>query len=146
MNDHEAFLAAIRANPGDEAPRLVYADWLEERGDPRGEYLRLEHQLNQVRRRLAALQAEIDPHWLSVITGCARVVLHRYPPNRKIDVIRTIRAVTGCGLKEVKERAEALPHTVVNGVSWEDASRIVGLFTAAGAEVSIEAALPRQYY
>ena len=31
----EAFLQAIRENPDDDAPRLIYADWLEERGDPR---------------------------------------------------------------------------------------------------------------
>lgn len=35
-----AFLAAIMANQLDELPKLVYADWLEERGDPRGPFLR----------------------------------------------------------------------------------------------------------
>ena len=30
MSDREALLAAIRANPDDDLPRLVYADWLEE--------------------------------------------------------------------------------------------------------------------
>lgn len=37
--EEEAFLRAITANPADEATRLVYADWLEERGDPLGEFL-----------------------------------------------------------------------------------------------------------
>ena len=41
MGDDEAFVAAILASPGDEAPELVYADWLEERGDARGRALRL---------------------------------------------------------------------------------------------------------
>jgi uncharacterized protein (TIGR02996 family) len=40
MSDEEAFLAAIAAAPDDQAPRLVFADWLEERGDPRGVWLR----------------------------------------------------------------------------------------------------------
>jgi uncharacterized protein (TIGR02996 family) len=35
MLTDEAFLRAIRANPADDAPWLIYADWLEERGDPR---------------------------------------------------------------------------------------------------------------
>jgi uncharacterized protein (TIGR02996 family) len=35
MPADEAFLDAIRANPEDDAPWLIYADWLEERGDPR---------------------------------------------------------------------------------------------------------------
>jgi uncharacterized protein (TIGR02996 family) len=36
----EAFLRAILASPEDDVPRLIYADWLEERGDPRAELLR----------------------------------------------------------------------------------------------------------
>jgi uncharacterized protein (TIGR02996 family) len=35
-------LAAVLAAPDDDAPRLVYADWLDERGDPRGELVRLQ--------------------------------------------------------------------------------------------------------
>jgi uncharacterized protein (TIGR02996 family) len=42
MRDEDAFLRAIAAAPADDAPRLVYADWLDERGDPRGIYLRAE--------------------------------------------------------------------------------------------------------
>jgi uncharacterized protein (TIGR02996 family) len=32
-DDHAPFLAAIAAQPGEDAPRLIYADWLEEQGD-----------------------------------------------------------------------------------------------------------------
>jgi uncharacterized protein (TIGR02996 family) len=35
MPEDEAFLAAMRADPADEAPWLIYADWLDERGDRR---------------------------------------------------------------------------------------------------------------
>jgi uncharacterized protein (TIGR02996 family) len=35
-------LAAIHRSPGDDAHRLVYADWLAERGDPRGEFISLQ--------------------------------------------------------------------------------------------------------
>lgn len=41
-NDELAFLAAIQAEPRDDTPRLAYADWLEERGDPLGEFIRLQ--------------------------------------------------------------------------------------------------------
>ena len=34
MTDDEAFIRAIVDAPGDDAPRLIYADWLDERGDP----------------------------------------------------------------------------------------------------------------
>jgi uncharacterized protein (TIGR02996 family) len=42
MTHDEAFLRAILDNPDDDTPRLVYADWLEEQGDPRGEFIRLQ--------------------------------------------------------------------------------------------------------
>jgi uncharacterized protein (TIGR02996 family) len=41
MGDEEGFLAAIAAEPDDDALRLIYADWLEERGDPRYELVRV---------------------------------------------------------------------------------------------------------
>lgn len=39
MSSEPAFLAAIRDDPDDDTARLVYADWLAERDDPRGELL-----------------------------------------------------------------------------------------------------------
>jgi uncharacterized protein (TIGR02996 family) len=46
MSDEAALLAAIRANPEEDTPRLMYADWLEEQGGAsntdRAEYIRLE--------------------------------------------------------------------------------------------------------
>jgi uncharacterized protein (TIGR02996 family) len=49
MPDEQAFLRAILERPDDDAPRLIYADWLEERGDPRGEFLRWVVQVRQLR-------------------------------------------------------------------------------------------------
>jgi len=42
MSQEEAFLQAIRENPDDDAVRLVFADWLEERCDPRAEFIRVQ--------------------------------------------------------------------------------------------------------
>jgi uncharacterized protein (TIGR02996 family) len=42
MPDDATFLRLIAAAPHDDAPRLVYADWLEERGDPRGRFIRVQ--------------------------------------------------------------------------------------------------------
>ena len=43
MADHQPFLQAILANPNDDAPRLIYADWLEEQGDvARAEFIRVQ--------------------------------------------------------------------------------------------------------
>lgn len=55
MTDGEALLAAIIANPDDDTPRLVYADWLEENGQgERAEFIRV--QIAQ-----AAIAMEADP-------------------------------------------------------------------------------------
>jgi uncharacterized protein (TIGR02996 family) len=68
MNDDTGFLLALQENPEDEAARLAYADWLEERGDTRAEYLRLEHHLSQIPLRLAQLREQIDPVWLARVS------------------------------------------------------------------------------
>jgi uncharacterized protein (TIGR02996 family) len=77
MNDEEAFLRAIAENPDDESCRLVFADWLEERGDSRAEFLRLDCALRRMSGREAdyddvqahwwALRADLDPVWLAVL-------------------------------------------------------------------------------
>ena len=47
MSQEQAFLAAMLASPDDLVLHQVFADWLEEQGDPRGELLRLTHALTQ---------------------------------------------------------------------------------------------------
>src|SRR6266404_305728 len=51
---YEPFLATILDAPQEDAPRLVYADWLEEQGDPRAEFIRVQCEL----ARLAADDSE----------------------------------------------------------------------------------------
>jgi uncharacterized protein (TIGR02996 family) len=77
MGEETAFIRAILSNPGDVASRLVYADWLEERGDSRGEFLRLlsslaepsipEDRKQTLRNRLAAVQVNLDPRWVTLM-------------------------------------------------------------------------------
>src|SRR5437763_251733 len=42
MSDTTPFLQAILDDTGSDAPRLVFADWLDERGDPHGELIRVQ--------------------------------------------------------------------------------------------------------
>ena len=46
---HPEFLTAILDNPADDHPRLVYADWLDEQCDPRGEFIRVQCRLAKAR-------------------------------------------------------------------------------------------------
>lgn len=62
MTHEEAFLKAILDDPDDDAPRLLMADWLEERGDLRGEFIRVQcrlHHLLHDEGEQAFLQAHI---------------------------------------------------------------------------------------
>lgn len=75
MADEQAFIQAILANPTDDGPRLVYADWLEERGDLGGEFLRIQTDLTRMprkdkqqarfRKRLKQLRARLDAELLA---------------------------------------------------------------------------------
>lgn len=51
MSDEECFLDEIRLDRAADEPRLVYADWLEERGDPRAELIRVQCQLAKLNSR-----------------------------------------------------------------------------------------------
>lgn len=59
--------------------------------------------------------------------------------DSKLGVIKAVREVTGLGLKEAKELVEAVPKTLKEGVSKEDAEKIKADLTAAGATVEIKA-------
>jgi uncharacterized protein (TIGR02996 family) len=48
MGDEGAFLRSVRDDPDDQATRLVFADWLEERGDARAEFVRLDTALRKM--------------------------------------------------------------------------------------------------
>jgi uncharacterized protein (TIGR02996 family) len=50
MDQERALVEAIRAEPEDDAPRLVLADWLQERGDPRGELIHAQVRWYQARQ------------------------------------------------------------------------------------------------
>ncbi len=59
----DALYDAILANPGDDGARLVYADWLQERGDPRGEFIALQMQGASPKRQRELLRLH-QKEWL----------------------------------------------------------------------------------
>ena len=112
--EDKAFLRAILATPADTTARLVYADWLDDRSDPRGTYLRAEMDLQTqpdpngphagaLRERLANLKRDIDPDWLACfdrprIEGCKQFV---FVCPKKWEQLRTtedvgVRYCEGC--------------------------------------------------
>jgi uncharacterized protein (TIGR02996 family) len=79
------FLQAIAANPTDDGPRLIYADWLDEHNDPRCAWLRAEASLRgaspkageyeALAAHLEKLRIGLDPAWLAKVDRTDRYTM-----------------------------------------------------------------------
>ena len=58
--------------------------------------------------------------------------------EKKINVIKEVRAITGLGLKEAKDLVEAAPKEVKAGVAKKDADEMKAKLEAAGAKVELK--------
>ena len=70
MDEEAGFIAAMLAEPDDRTVLLVYADWLDERDDPRGEYLRIVLGGPIVGDRLLRflqISPGLDPQWRELV-------------------------------------------------------------------------------
>jgi len=58
--------------------------------------------------------------------------------EKKVEVIKAVRAITGLGLKEAKDLVESAPATVKDGVNKDDAAKFKKELEAAGATVEVK--------
>ncbi len=58
--------------------------------------------------------------------------------DKKIQVIKEVRAITGLGLKEAKELVESTPKAAKEGVPKDEAEKIKGQLEEAGAQVEVK--------
>ena len=58
--------------------------------------------------------------------------------DKKIEVIKEVRAITGLGLKEAKDLVEAAPKAVKEGVTKDEAEKIKAQLEKAGAKVELK--------
>jgi large subunit ribosomal protein L7/L12 len=58
--------------------------------------------------------------------------------EKKINVIKEVRTITGLGLKEAKDLVEGAPKTVKEGLSKEDVNKFAEMLKAAGATVEVK--------
>jgi large subunit ribosomal protein L7/L12 len=58
--------------------------------------------------------------------------------DKKIEVIKEVRALTGLGLKEAKDLVEAAPKPVKEGVNKEEAEKIKATLEKVGAKVELK--------
>ncbi|GIV61514.1 MAG: 50S ribosomal protein L7/L12 [Rhodothermaceae bacterium] len=77
----------------------------------------------------AAAAAEEKTEFDVILTGVG---------DKKINVIKEVRAITGLGLKEAKDVVEGVPSPIKEGVSKEEAEQIKAKLEEAGATVEIK--------
>ena len=58
--------------------------------------------------------------------------------DKKIEVIKEVRALTGLGLKEAKDLVEGAPKAVKEGVNKEEADKVKAQLEKAGAKVELK--------
>jgi uncharacterized protein (TIGR02996 family) len=80
---HEPFLKEIAAHADLDEPRLVFADWLEERGDLRGEFIRVQCRLARLPRD-AAERLELEAREDALLPNCRDAWLRDLPRIRGI--------------------------------------------------------------
>ena len=78
----------------------------------------------------AAAEAAEEPTAFDVVLKAAG--------DKKIEVIKVVRAATGLGLKEAKDLVDGAPKTVKEGLSKEDAQKLQKDLQTAGATVELQ--------
>jgi large subunit ribosomal protein L7/L12 len=77
----------------------------------------------------AAAAAEEKTEFTVVLAGAG---------DKKIEVIKEVRALTGLGLKEAKDLVEGAPKTVKEGVGKDEANKIKATLEKVGAKVELK--------
>jgi len=66
------------------------------------------------------------------------IILAGAPADKKIAIIKEVRAITSLGLKEAKDLVESAPKPVKEGVKKEEADELKKKLEAAGAQVQVK--------
>ena len=66
------------------------------------------------------------------------VILEEFPGDKKIAVLKVVRAITGLGLKEAKDMVESAPKPIKEAVGKDEAEDVKKKLEEAGAKVSVK--------
>jgi large subunit ribosomal protein L7/L12 len=77
----------------------------------------------------AAAAAEVQTEFTVVLAAAG---------DKKIEVIKEVRAITGLGLKEAKDLVEGAPKTVKEGATKDEADKLKAQLEKAGAKVELK--------
>jgi uncharacterized protein (TIGR02996 family) len=103
--DEFGLLAAVLANPADDLPKLVYADWLDERNDPRGTFLRQWLKWRKGEGKLPKPPKDAPLAWLNLIGYDFDVAVAPFDEYRKWE--DKIRGAMRPGLAVKTKRVKA---------------------------------------
>ncbi|MBL8938072.1 MAG: TIGR02996 domain-containing protein, partial [Archangium sp.] len=115
QSDAASLLAAIYANPDDDAPRLVYADWCLERQDPHGEFITLQFKAAKSKeesKREAELQKKHGTTWLGALAKVTLkdVTFRRGFPSKVVARFK--------GQRDVEQFGDAPAWATIEDLSW----------------------------
>lgn len=139
MTEHDEFVQEIRAAPRDITPRLIYADYLEESGDPRGEFIRIQCELSELptgdaarlplKERELELLGKFADRWLQPLRELGAIGVSRRCFQRGLiervtmtaesfaqngeELCRIAPAVCGVELRRPEDRGDELRTAVV---------------------------------
>jgi uncharacterized protein (TIGR02996 family) len=121
MLEDESFLRMLLADPDDRGSKLVYADWLDERDDPRADFLRLEARLAmelgdseraEIRQPLRVLQSSLPVWWLLLVGGLRATPGEADPARIEVAALalgRRPKSTDGKGYELTIEAAATCP-------------------------------------
>lgn len=155
LTDEAAFLNAILENPEDDAPRLVYADWLDEQGDPASEvkagFLRSTAALSvagdRIRkwRRLCQAARGLDDDWLAVV---GKMPIEACPKARCPGRWERLRATTDHRVRSCERCRKPVYYceTLLEGRDrvWEGRPIVINLSAPRARSLSPPRGLPKE--
>lgn len=109
-NEEEGFLEEIQQGPDDDAPRWIYADWLEERGDPRAEFIRVQCEVARCAATGSPPPAELAARERELLDERRRACLAELAPLgvRDVRFSRGLVEKVHCVGSQVLERPNTL--------------------------------------
>ena len=143
MSDHDALLQAILDAPDDDAPRLIFADWLDEHDDPeRAEFIRIQCRLARLpffSRRYPALNRRAEEllvanrrrwrlHWLD----CQQIFRRGFVEELRISAALYFRLAQGIFEKLPLRWVHFTSHSAMSSVQWPDLTRLEGIEFCSG--------------
>ena len=139
MSNEEAFLAAIKAAPTDDAPRLIYADWLDEQGrENQAAFIRKECSLRLSNAGLRKLEQGINVEWVSAVYPNYRILLMSFPRRRWVDVLDILGRLTAHDFDQASALLDNLPATISPSPLTADSNRCIRRLRRIGATIEFQ--------